>query len=229
MRAQTLWLCGEGRGHGLVRWETRRCHGSAVPVLLIKLPSACGHHVPARPPKCPLLIHESTPHMWLSLASSEALRHERWGKYCLCLNTQLSTKPLPRFPSGSVPLKKKKKLRHRYTMLWNINSHCCSLPTAGKRAMRVMWVCVGVCVGVGVWAHLCICVRMCTHVLSPFALVFYKCGGGGCVLSRHSVWIYYEQTRCCFGTGCLYIWWASCFYLHSTDVLSKACVGRAAF
>lgn len=150
MRAQTLWLCGEGRGHGLVRWETRQCHGGAVPVLLIKLPSACGHHVPARPPKCPLLIHESTPHMWLSLASSEALRHKRWGKYCLCLNTQ----PLHQNPSHAFPLavcpwkkgKKKRRRRNRYTMLWNINSHCCSLPTAEKRAMQVMWECVWGCV-----------------------------------------------------------------------------------
>lgn len=79
MRAQTLHLSGEGQGHGLVLWETLRCHGSKVPALLIKLPSACGHHVPARPPKCPLLIHEST-HMWLSLASTEALKHEKWGE-----------------------------------------------------------------------------------------------------------------------------------------------------
>lgn len=91
--------------------------------------------------------------------------------------------------------------------------------------------CESVCGGVCVWEHIyeCICSRMCMHVLSPFALVFYKCGGGGGVLSRHSVWIYYQQTRCCFGTGRLYIWWASRFYLRSTDALSKACVGRAAF
>lgn len=70
---------------------------------------------------------------------------------------------------------------------------------------------------------------MCTHALSPFALVFYKCGGGGCVLSRHSARIYYQQTACCLGMEALYIWRASHFYLHSADVLSEACVGRAAF
>lgn len=168
--------------------------------------------------------------MWLSLASSEALRHERWGKYCLCLNTQPSTKPLPHFPSGGVPLKKinlreRERERHRYTMLWNINSHCCSLPTAGKRAMQVMWA----------WMHAwvcehiyeCQCISVCMPVWSPFALVFYKCGGGGCALSRHSGCIYYQQMWRCLGMGCLC--WASHFYLRSTDVLCKACVGRAGF
>lgn len=200
MRAQTLWLCGEGRGHGLVRWETRRCHGGAVPVLLIKLPSACGRHVPARPPKCPLLIHESTLHMWLSLASSEALRHEQWGKYCLCLNTLPSTKPLPRFPSGSVPLKKKKNLRDTDTL-------CCeTLIAAAAVCLQLEREQCRSCECVGVWLSTSVNVYgVCMHVLSLFALVFYKCGGGGCVLSRHSVWIYYQQTQCCFGMGCLYM------------------------
>ena len=154
MRAQTPWLYGEGRGHGLVRWETCRCHGSVVPVLLIKLPSACGHHVPARPPKCPLLIHESTPHMWLSLASTEALKHGRWGKYCLCLNTQPSTKPLPHFPSGRMPFKKQKK-RNRDT-----DTLCCEtliatatvcLQLEREQCRSCEFVCI---LYVGVWAHL---------------------------------------------------------------------------
>ena len=42
--------------------------------------------------------------------------------------------------------------------------------------------CVGVCVSTFVNVY-----GVCMHVLSLFALVFYKCGGGGCVLSRHSV------------------------------------------
>lgn len=193
MRAQTLWLCREAQGHGLVRWVTRRCHGSTVPVLLIKLPSACGHHVPASPPKCLLLIHESTAHMWLSLASSEAMRHERWGKYCQCLNTQPSTKLLLRFPSGSVPLEKKTWDTH-YTRLWIINSHCCSLPTARKRVMQVMWAMQVMRVHACEHICKCICVRMCMHALNPFALVFYKCGGGDHIFARHSGWIYYQQT-----------------------------------
>lgn len=118
--------------------------------------------------------------------------------------------------------KKNKKLRHRnrYTMLWNINSRCCSLPTTGKRAMQVACVCVGVRAHLWTYTQ---DAQMCVLVLSPFALVFYTCGGGD------SLWICNQQTWCCFGIGCLYIWWASCFYLRSTDALSKACVGRAAF
>lgn len=125
-------------------------------------------------------------------------------------------------------LEKKKiweRERDTDTMLWNINSHCCSLPTAGKRAMQVMWA----------WMHAwvcehiyeCQCISVCTPVWSPFALVFYKCGGGGCALSRHSGCIYYQQMWRCLGMGCLC--WASHFYLRSTDVLCKACVGRAGF
>lgn len=136
--------------------------------------------------------------------------------------------PSHTFPLAVCPWKKKnlrERERHRYTMLWNINSHCCSLPTAGKRAMQVMWA----------WMHAwvcehiyeCQCISVCTPVWSPFALVFYKCGGGGCALSRHSGCIYYQQMWRCLGMGCLC--WASHFYLRSTDVLCKACVGRAGF
>ena len=164
MRAQTLWLCGEGQGHGLVRWETRQCHGGAVPVLLIKLPSACGHHVPARPPKCPLLIHESTPHMWLSLVSSEALRHERWGKYCLCLNTQ----PLHQNPSHAFPLavcpwkkeKKKKKDGDRETdtlcceTLIATAAVCLQLEREQCRSCESVCVCVCVCLRAHLWMYM---------------------------------------------------------------------------
>lgn len=40
----------------------------------------------------------------------------------------------------------------------------------------------------------CIRCRMCIYALSPFAPVFYKCGGVGGVLSRHPVCIYYPET-----------------------------------
>lgn len=44
-------------------------------------------------------------------------------------------------------------------------------------------MCAGVCEPV----RGCMGVGACVLVLSPFASVFYKCGGGGGVLSRHSV------------------------------------------
>lgn len=166
--------------------------------------------------------------MWLSLASSEALRHERWGKYCLCLNTQPSTKPLPHFPSGGVPLKKKKIWeRERDT-----DTLCCEtlIATAAvclqleKEQCRS---CEHGCTRGCEHIYECQCISVCTPVWSPFALVFYKCGGGGCALSRHSGCIYYQQMWRCLGMGCLC--WASHFYLRSTDVLCKACVGRAGF
>lgn len=170
-----------------------------VPALLIKLPSVCGHHVPARPPKWVLLIHESTMHMWLSLASSEALRHERLGVggggYCLPLHIQPFTKPLPRFPSG-----RGKKKTGRETQLHT--QICCKTLTVAADA----------CLQPG---------RAAGHVTTRGSLFVNVCASGCAFLFwDHLPWCfmnveelvvycrdllceYISDTQCCFGVGWL--------------------------
>lgn len=62
---------GEGAGTRPSGAQRPTSAANAVPTLLIKLPSAWWslrrRRLP-RPPKCPLLIHERMPHVWLSLA-----------------------------------------------------------------------------------------------------------------------------------------------------------------
>lgn len=152
------------------------------------------------------------------------------GKYCQCLNTQPSTELLLRFPSGSVPLEKKKTETH--TTLWVESliataAVCLQLQREQCRSCEQCRLCVCICV----WAHLRMYMHQDVHAcLEPICFS---------ALWMWRRWSCIRKTFCVniLPTNTVLFWDGMVVYMVNQLLLSslhrrplsKACVGRAAF